>query len=58
MKNENEKQKTKNEKQKMKNEKKTLEVVSVSESVSDSVRNKFHWRPRPRWPFWGLLSAI
>ena len=31
----------------------TLEVVSVSESVSDSVRSKFYWGPRPRRPFWG-----
>ena len=32
----------------------TLEVVSVSESV----RSQFYWQPRPRRPFWGLLSAI
>ena len=36
----------------------TLEVVSVSESVSESVRSQFYWQPRPRLPFWGLLSAI
>ena len=36
----------------------TLEVVSVSESVSDSMRSKFYWGPRPRRPFWGLLLTI